>query len=245
MLHLISRLLRLFNVLVVAKQSPFSIFKNGFSIASTELLHNISEYCSEVNTVIDVGANKGQFALAASRAFPKANVYSFEPLPEIYLALKKNIKNTNQIQTFNLALGSKSGKIDFYKNEYSHASSALPISDFHRKNLLGVDKAEVIQVPIERLDNVGLTFELSSPVLLKLDVQGFEKEVLLGCEHLLAKVDYLLFEASFIPMYDGEPTFEEMHEFVKSLGYQIVSPVNMLQTKNLKILQLDMLYKRL
>lgn len=244
MIETIYRIARLLTVLKASKSGLSILLKKGYSIASNELLNNISDYCPTINSVIDVGANQGQFALATVAKFPQAVVYSFEPLPEIYPVLVQNVKQQKHIKTFNLALGSTSGTINFYKNSFSHASSALPISDFQRTNIAGVNNTELIEVQVERLDVISSTFSLPAPVLLKIDVQGFEKEVLLGSEELLAKIDYLVFETSFTPMYDGEPTFDEMHEYVKKLGFEQVAPVGVQQTNTLKILQLDLLYRK-
>ena len=60
----------------------------------------------------------------------------------------------------------------------------------------------------------------------------------------LNEIDHLLFETSFLEMYEGEPLFEEMHEFVKDVGYCLIAPVGFLQTTNFQIPQMDMLYKR-
>lgn len=244
MLTTLNKFLHLLKVLFVTNRSVFAVTEKGFSIASTEVVHNISGYCPEINTVIDVGANQGQFALAITDKFPKATIHSFEPLPDIYDILTSNTKHKKQIHTYNLALGSTSGQLNFYKNNYSHASSALPMSNFQKENIPNIDDTQLIEVPVERFDTIGTTLSLTSPVLLKLDVQGFEKEVLVGSKQLISKIDYLVFEASFTPMYDGEATFDEMHDFAKSLGFEQVAPVGMLQSDSLKILQLDMLYQR-
>lgn len=94
------------------------------------------------------------------------------------------------------------------------------------------------------MDDLLTNIPFMSPVLLKLDVQGFEKEVLKGALHSLRQIDYLLFETSFVQMYDGEPLFDEMHHFVKELGFDFIAPVGFLQSEKLQILQMDLLYKR-
>ena len=85
---------------------------------------------------------------------------------------------------------------------------------------------------------------LIAPILLKLDVQGFEKNVLEGASVLLEKIDYLVLEVSFISMYEGEPLFDEMHTYLKEKGFKLVAPIGALPDPNLAIPQLDMLYKR-
>ena len=107
--------------------------------------------------------------------------------------------------------------IDFYVNNFSQASSVLKISENQKTFFPFTKISKKIVIPVKRLDNLSAEINLESPVLLKLDTQGFEKNVLIGCEKILSKVDYLLFETSFIRMYENEPLFDEMHDFVKSL----------------------------
>ena len=82
------------------------------------------------------------------------------------------------------------------------------------------------------------------PILLKLDVQGFEKKVLQGATGFLPKVDYLLFECSYQALYEGEPLFADMYAFVQSLGYELVAPVGFLENEDHVFLQADLLWRR-
>ncbi|NIG54436.1 FkbM family methyltransferase [Chitinophaga sp. Cy-1792] len=220
------------------------LLRNGASVASTQIMHNCGHYISQLNTIIDVGANKGQFALAAAYKFPHAKVLSFEPLPDAYKSLQQNTRKSARISAFNYALGSNDGQLAFYSNEYSHASSALQVSETLIALEPGTANAVLTQVPVKRLDTVLQQLPVNGPVLLKMDVQGFEKEVLSGAGNSLQQIDYLLFETSFVPLYKGEPLFDEMHHFVKSLGFEFIAPVGFLQSGKLQILQMDLLYKK-
>ncbi len=221
-----------------------NIRKSGRSLASYQLNLALKNYCSTLSSIIDVGANMGQFAIASSYIYPSAKIYSFEPDPDIFKILKENTKDNNGIILFNKALGSSTGTLDFYRNDYSHASSALPIHENQKKLVPGTSNVSKISVEVDTLAGFLAENDLSKPVLLKLDVQGFEKEVLKGAGEKIKVVDYILFETSFVEMYEGEPLFEEMHDYLSSLGFKIIAPVGFFQTSNFQIPQMDMLYKR-
>lgn len=221
-----------------------SLLEKGASVASTQILHNCRHYIPKLRTVLDVGANKGQFSLAAHYFYPEAIIHSFEPLPEVYDTLKHNTRKTTAINTYNFALGSTTGVLEFFSNAYSHASSALHVSHLQQALLPHTTSINQVKVPVKQMDELLDKIAFAAPVLLKIDVQGFEKEVLKGAANSLRQIDYLLFESSFVPMYDGEPLFDEMHNFVKSLGFEFIAPVGFFQTDDLQILQMDLLYKR-
>jgi FkbM family methyltransferase len=221
-----------------------SLLGKGASIASTRVLHNCKHYIPALGTIIDAGANQGQFALAASHFYPGAHIHSFEPLPEVFPILQRNTRRLSSISTYNVALGSSTGTLGFYSNAYSHASSALHVSALQKNMLPKTAISQRIEIPVQRLDDLLHKEHFIPPVLLKMDVQGFEKEVLKGALNSLQQIDYLLFETSFVQMYDGEPLFDEMHHFVKELGFELIAPVGFLQSEKLQILQMDLLYKR-
>jgi FkbM family methyltransferase len=242
-MKIISGIIKLLQGIEQQRFNVFDVMRGGYSISSHRILMGIGAHCREIKTIIDVGANQGQFALASTKKFPNANVISFEPLPEQYENFKVNLRNSKKVKIYNLALGEKVGIIDFYRNDHSHASSALPISEEQKKAIPETARTTKIQVGINRLDEVIQVNEIKGPSLLKLDVQGYERNVLEGATKLLPTIDYLVFEASFIPMYQGEPLFNEMHLYLKNIGFEIVAPVGFLEGKNGGILQIDFLYK--
>ena len=244
MINSIEKVSKIYKILRHPKGGLKYLFKeNPISISSFQIVEKLKHYIPELNTIVDVGANIGQFTIASSLFYPKAKIFSFEPVKESFRILKKNTKQKKNVTIHNCALGSTDGMLEFYHNEHSHASSALTISEFQTTQIPQTQKFNKIEVPVHKLDKFEFKQQIDSPILLKLDVQGYEKKVLEGGLIFLQHVEYLLFETSFISMYDNEPLFDEMHEFVTQHGFEVVAPIGILEANN-QIIQLDMLYQR-
>jgi FkbM family methyltransferase len=214
------------------------------SISSYRICRAVAGQEGGFRTVLDVGANQGQFALAAAWCFPQAEIFAFEPLPTVVERLSENVKRMQRIHVCPHALGSRDGQIDFYEHSYSHASSALRIDATHRAGLAASSERTKLRVEVKTLDSWSIGQDLKSPLLLKLDVQGFEHEVIKGAERLLGAVDYLVFESSFVSFYEGEKLFPEMHNIVEALGFDLIAPVGVFAPRPYEIVQMDVLYRR-
>lgn len=214
------------------------------SLASYRLCRAVRALIGEPATVFDVGANQGQFANAAAWWFPRAHIVSFEPSPAVLPALRKNLSRLPNSRVVASALGEAAGELEFFENEYSPASSALPMAETQRRHFPETAKVRKVVVPVTTLDAFTAGQTWPRPLLLKLDVQGFEKRVLAGAGAFLPAVDYLLFECSYRPMYEGEADFGEMLDFAKALGFELVAPVGFLESEDHVILQTDLLWRR-
>src|SRR3989442_12885032 len=102
-----------------------------FSLSSFKINAALAKYQTTFHTIFDIGANEGQFTLAAAHRFPTAHIYAFEPVPDTFQKLTDNVKAQKQVQLYNCAAGSIRGQIKFYRNNYTQVSSALPI---HKDN---------------------------------------------------------------------------------------------------------------
>jgi len=133
------------------------------------------------DTFIDVGANVGVYTILASVEIG-AETIAFEPIPSTFEILLKNLDlnsmKNKHVHALNLGLGSRKGSLAFTRSEdtVNHVATEKEISG-----------GDIIQVPICRLDEViEKNYMLKDVVIMKMDVEGFETEVLRGCPSLLA-----------------------------------------------------------
>jgi FkbM family methyltransferase len=181
-----------------------------------------------IRTILDVGANVGQFATLAHAVFPSARIFSFEPLPDCFEELKLRLPENSQ--AFNMALGDRNAELDFYR-----ASTCSPASSFLRMTKLHVEtfpetrdgqEATPVKVKVRRLDEIASELELVDNILLKLDVQGYEDKVIAAGTETLKRVSVAIVETSFLPLYDGQVLFGDVHELLLGSGFVFQGNLN-------------------
>ena len=85
---------------------------------------------------------------------------------------------------------------------------------------------------------------LPGPILLKIDVQGYEKEVLNGAKQILSNVKWVVIETSFANLYEGEATFNTIVKLMSENNYTFVKPLNFHETKDkFNIIEMDALFE--
>jgi len=216
-----------------------------FSITSYNMLCALRNQAVLPGSVIDVGANVGQFAVAAAKIFPDARVYSFEPNPDCLVQLRKNTAGLGNVSVHPLALGEQTGEVAFHLNSYSLSSSILPLANSHRAAFPYAQEIGTIKVKMDTLNHFFDEVLLPRPALLKLDIQGYEAQALRGAGVLLKQIDYVVLEASFKPMYQGECLFMEITELMKGMGFVFVRPLAWASDpKSGEIVQMDALFQR-
>lgn len=216
-----------------------------FSMTCFRMVSSLMRQGIIPKTVIDVGANVGQFAVASAKLFPGVTVYSFEPHPECLEKLKKNTLELGNIHVYPIALGARSGEVIFHLNAHSHSSSILPLGERHRRAFPRAREISTIKVPLSTLDHEMGSIHLEPPLFIKLDVQGYEPQVLEGATETLKRVDFVLLETSFRPLYEGEKTFMEIARMMGQLGFEFLRPVDWLKDpQNGEVLQMDALFAK-
>lgn len=178
----------------------------------------------DINTVLDVGANEGQFARMLRReAGFKGAIVSFEPMSKAFSLLERSARGDNNWKLFRCALGDSDQVMEINVAQNSCSSSLLPAqATLHHvaPETTYVDKE---LVTVRALDNLCQELHLpQSGVYLKIDAQGFESKVLEGAKRALESIDTVQLEMPLTPMYEGAVPFDELIMFMKSKGYRLV-----------------------
>ena len=170
-------------------------------------------------TILDIGANTGTFSAPMRERFPRAQIYAFEPLPDCFKQLEYTMAGDKKFTAFNVALGERSGEATIQRSSFHPSSSLLPMSPLHKALYpkSAVHTPERIQ--IQSLDEVRSTIDLEKPLLIKIDVQGFEGSVIRGGKIAIAEADVLIVETSFVQLYEGQPLFGDILTLVRELGF--------------------------
>jgi len=197
-------------------------------------------------TVIDVGANIGQFALAAAHMLRPQRLISLEPIPEVCAKLRSlRIPAGIRFHAVCTALGEVPGNAEFRVMSQTASSSLLPLGQIHLNLYPEIREERKVPVTIQILDHFLSAHPLVGPSLLKLDVQGSELDVLRGCRRLKDHFRWILVETSTTPFYEGGAAFAEIQAHLSTQGYRWLGPITVHQPMEIKpaeSLQFDALY---
>jgi FkbM family methyltransferase len=198
-----------------------------------------------IKTIIDIGANEGQFIDKISKILPGVNIYSFEPLKDSFIKLEKKISDKKNITAFNFALGDKEKENIINRNEYSPSSSLLELTDLHKNAFPITKKVKEENIYVKELDKIANELELKKKVMMKIDVQGYELNVLRGAEKAIKGVDIILVETSFHELYKNQPLFKDIYNFLSDKGFNYSGSLEQLyDERDGKILQADSIFIR-
>ena len=177
----------------------------------------------EIDLVLDVGANAGQFANHLFEIGYQGQIVCFEPLSSAYNKLLEASKNnSNWHVAERCAIGNNNGEIEINISENSESSSILSILPNHtdaapRSIYIGSERAK-----IRKLSEIAYNYvDKSQATLLKIDTQGYENEVLEGAKEILPKIKGIHIELSLVSLYEGQMLFDEMLNKLKDMGFSI------------------------
>ncbi|WP_236695328.1 FkbM family methyltransferase [Mycolicibacterium chubuense] len=196
----------------------------------------------EPNTLIDAGANKGQFSLAFRSVRPSSTIFAFEPLPDAAGIYEQLFAGDEAVIVARTALADAAGTAEFHVADRQDSSSLLSPGT-GQELAFGVRTATVMQVPVRRLDECIDLDQLTSPIFLKVDVQGAELAVFEGCDNLHL-IDFIYVELSFVELYEGQPLFYEVIDYLADRGFRVRGIFNQVVTHEFGPTQVDVLFDR-
>ncbi len=167
-----------------------------------------------LGTFIDIGAHKGTVSKVVHHIFPQAKIFAFEPIKNFANAIKAVVPGSTVIAA---AVGDKDGMTKLHVTKYAPASSIRPfVESLSTKFITNND----IETQIVQLDTYFKNKNLKHPVFLKIDVQGYEREVLTGAKQMLDSVDIIHIESTLTEVYKGQALFHEIHEVLSRAGFE-------------------------
>ncbi len=205
---------------VAGQPSFFGKYRNGI-IPTTYCRLNqpwLKRY--DFRTIIDIGANIGRFSITANAVFPTVAIEAFEPLPACFQTAAHALKSCPNVRLHNMALGDKDDEIEMFANDFSPSSSILPMADAHKEAFPFTQHGKKVPIKVRRLDDVAGALNLEGPIFVKIDVQGFERQVLAGGTETIGNASVVLLELSFEELYEGQPLFDELFDTMRSLGFK-------------------------
>jgi len=194
--------------------------------------------------VADVGANRGQFSLICRQLAPQAAIAAFEPLKEAADVYQALFSADGRVRLHVCALAPERGEMTMHLSARDDSSSLLPISAAQTQNFPGTESVGVRRVPVGPLTDFLGAAGLGRRNLFKIDVQGFELEVLKSAGPLLPHFNWIYVECSFVPLYEGQALADEVIAFLAGQGFAPRGRFNQAHGKNGELLQADLLFEK-
>lgn len=227
------------------KQKIQNLFnKFGYEVKKIDRSTKFSWLSNEdIKTVLDIGANVGQFRTQIHSLLPNALIYSFEPIKSCFDELKQNTNNLDRCFCYNIALGEDNTQQIIYRNDFTPSSSMLPLRHLHIEAFPRVANVRQEIIEVRRLDDFANTINLVDNILIKIDVQGFKDKVMRGGANTIKRAKILIVETSFEPLYQDQLLFDGIYNMLRTMGFVLRGTEDILRhPKNGRILQCDSIF---
>ena len=185
----------------------------------------LKKYLPANPVMIDCGAHDGADSVELVRILG-GTLHAFEPVTEIYERLIKRTQNFSNIQCYQLALSSQSGRQYFHVSEgASDASSSLLEPDQHLIDHPETSFSRKIEVETVTLNEWAAANKIPKVDMLWLDMQGFEMQMLQASDKILKGVQVIHTEVSTKQTYKGVTLYNTYRAFLEQKGFRMVIEV--------------------
>lgn len=199
-----------------------------------------------INSILDVGANEGQFASKLLNLGYTGHIYSFEPLHAIYSKLHKKTAGYSNWSAINMGVGSKEEELVINVAENFESSSILEVDNKSIEVEPATRTTHQEKIKVTTIDAfIAGHKNLNNEVLLKLDIQGYEMEALKGALENLNRFKLIQVELSFVQVYKGGPLYKEVINFLEEKNYEFFTFIPaFVDSKTGRMLQADGIFVR-
>jgi len=211
-------------------------------IDSLELLDLVRARTGEPGVIYDIGANVGTWTLLVKSIFPDATVHAFEPLEKHAVKFKQVTSGLSNVHLHSVALGAQRHEAVIHQTDFSDASSLLPLAALGSAQW-HIREVGTVGIQVVALDEWIVANGLPQPELIKLDVQGYELEVLRGSPSALGKASAVIAEISFDEMYDGQCLAHDVSIYLDRAGFKLLS-MSLSTPLGTRLVQTDALFMR-
>lgn len=181
---------------------------------------------NSVKTIIDIGSLIGAFTLWAHQSFPNASIYTYEPNPDSFELLCKNIdlleNNKGRIHPFNCAVWSENSIMTLYRSKDNTGGSSIV---FDPTIYFESSKEESVNVKTQSITDI--IDSISKPIdIMKLDCEGAEYEILFSLDKSkLNSIQHIVME--FHNPYNEESKVKDLVKYLRENGFIVQVPLDM------------------
>lgn len=199
-----------------------------------------------INTILDIGANTGQYGVYMRKYGYDQKIISFEPLSEAFKTLQNLASKDEKWSVYNFALGNENSQATINVANNSSSSSILDMLPKHLENAPHSKYISQEEIEVKTLDSqFDKLYKKGDKLMLKIDTQGYEKFVIDGAEKSLKNVQIIQLEMSIIPLYKDEMLFDDMIQYLKQRDFELYSLENgFSDIETGRLLQVDGIFVR-
>jgi len=224
---------------------PSAVFRRGLRHGVAATVEHAAFFASIApDMVVDIGANKGQFALFVRDRFPHARIVSFEPMRKAASRYARLFLGDTRTMLHPAAIGPDEGVANMYISARDDSSSLLPIDALQTELFPGTQEIGREEVRVAPLSAFLTAEDIPADALLKLDVQGFELRALEGCDGLLSRFAWIYVESSFVRLYEGQALADDVIAFLQARGFALSGIYNLAQDDKGRPIQADFTFTR-
>ena len=234
-----------------AMLEPFrALARRGLRRIGLEKIHHppIADFILHecIDVVLDVGANQGHYGIELRERGFRGRIVSFEPISSVFDALEKRARRDALWDCYRLGIGDADGDLTISVATAPVFSSFKAPSAYTAGKFVGAREERKETVPVMRLDTfLGQHPEYLSNTFLKIDTQGFEKEVLIGAGSYLGRLRAVQLELPLRRLYEGQETLLEMIRWIEDQGFEIaMAKENGFDWDIVRLLELDVVFVR-